>query len=379
MADALLEIRGARRSFATPEGGLVHALAGVDLHVAPREFVTLLGPSGCGKTTLLRAIAGFEALDGGAILLDGQDISGAPPHRRPVNTVFQSYALFPHMSVARNVGYALEVAGAPRRERETRVGEALDLVGLAGMGNRRPSQLSGGQRQRVALARALVARPRLLLLDEPLSALDRRLRQQMQIELKSLQSELGVAFVFVTHDQDEALAMSDRICVMRAGEIAQVGPPREIYRAPRSRFVAEFIGETNLFEGRVTQVADGLAHIATASGATVLAPALAGLAAGDTATAVLRPSDLVVQAEGAPQATPPITGSVVKEVFLGADLHIFVQPDGGGEQIRVVARDAGAAWGAGARLSLSYDPARAHVLEDDTPGTPARDAAGDAA
>ncbi len=184
--ESLLEIRGARREFVTPEGGHIAALDGVDLDVGAKEFVTLLGPSGCGKTTLLRAISGFETLDGGTIRLGGADLTALPPFRRPLNTVFQSYALFGHMTVARNVGYALEVSGVPKRQREAEVAEALDKVGLSGMGARRPGQLSGGQRQRVALARAIVAKPRLLLLDEPLSALDRNLRQQMQIELKTL-------------------------------------------------------------------------------------------------------------------------------------------------------------------------------------------------
>ena len=241
---SLLEIRDARRVYQTPEGGAVNALDGVSLDVGEDEFVTLLGPSGCGKTTLLRAIAGFEELDDGSIQLEGKDMVGVPAFRRPVNTVFQSYALFSHMSVRRNVAYSLEVAGAAKTERNTRADEMLDLVGLSGMGARKPSQLSGGQRQRVALARSLIARPKILLLDEPLSALDRQLRQQMQVELKNLQHEVGVSFVFVTHDQEEALTMSDRIAVMSNGEIQQIGGAQDIYREPANRFVADFIGET---------------------------------------------------------------------------------------------------------------------------------------
>lgn len=360
----MLRLIGARRSFETPESGTVIALGGIDLDVAPREFVTLLGPSGCGKTTLLRAIAGFEALDAGRIVLDGRDITNAPANRRAVNTVFQSYALFPHMSVERNVGYALEVAGKGAGERKARVEEALALVGLSDFGSRKPSQLSGGQRQRVALARALVARPKLLLLDEPLSALDRRLRQQMQIELKTLQSELGVAFVFVTHDQEEALAMSDRILVMRAGRIVQAGSPREIYRAPRTRFVAEFIGETNLFEGRVEAVEGATALVRTDVGLAVHAPVRPGISVGDPAVVTLRPSDIEVQER--PAERPSIDGTVLKEMFLGSDLHLFVAPDAGGEAIRVVVRDIGEAAGTGRRVVLSYDAARAHVLEDES-------------
>lgn len=228
----VLEIRDARRVYPTPEGGTVNALDGVSLDVGENEFVTLLGPSGCGKTTLLRAIAGFEHLDGGAIRLDGQGMVRVPVFRRPVNTVFQSYALFSHMSVRRNLGFSLEVAGVGNSERNRRADEMLELVGLAGMGARKPSQLSGGQKQRVALARSLIARPKILLLDEPLSALDRQLRQQMKVELKNLQHEVGVSIVFVTHDQEEALTMSDRIVVMQSGAIQQIGAPRNIYRHP---------------------------------------------------------------------------------------------------------------------------------------------------
>ncbi len=352
---ALLEIRGATRGFVTPEGGRVAALDGIDLDVGANEFVTLLGPSGCGKTTLLRAISGFEALDGGTIRLDGADLAALPPFRRPVNTVFQSYALFSHMTVARNVGYALEVRGTPRAEREAAVASALDKVGLAGMGARRPGQLSGGQRQRVALARAIIAEPRLLLLDEPLSALDRNLRQQMQLELKALQARLGIAFVFVTHDQEEALTMSDRIVVMRAGRIEQIGAPRQIYRHPRTRFVAEFIGETNLFDLTVDRIDGPLALARTAEGTGLLIPA-AGLAPGRRVTAVLRPADFTLASAG-------LAGTVTRAVYLGQDLHLFVQPSTGGPEIRVTARDGAAAPQAGAAVHLAHDPAAAHVLE----------------
>ncbi|MCX7644688.1 MAG: ABC transporter ATP-binding protein [Rhodobacteraceae bacterium] len=355
---ALLEIRGARRSFATPEGGRVTALDGVDLDVGANEFVTLLGPSGCGKTTLLRAISGFEALDAGTIRLDGQDVAPLPPFRRPVNTVFQSYALFGHMSVARNVGFALEVRGVPRAERDRAVAEALEKVGLAGFGARRPAQLSGGQRQRVALARALIARPRLLLLDEPLSALDRGLRQQMQIELKTLQHGLGIAFVFVTHDQEEALTMSDRIVVMRAGRVEQTGTPREIYRRPRTRFVAEFVGETNLFETVVERIEGSQARLRTPEGLAFTAPAR-GLAPGARATLVLRPADFSLGAAGA-----GIAGRVERAVYLGQDLHLLVRPEAGGPAIRVTVRDGAAAPEPGAKVSLVHDADAAHLLEE---------------
>ena len=352
--ESLLEIRGARREFVTPEGGRIAALDGVDLDVGAKEFVTLLGPSGCGKTTLLRAISGFETLDGGTIRLGGADLTALPPFRRPLNTVFQSYALFGHMTVARNVGYALEVSGVPKRQREAEVAEALDKVGLSGMGARRPGQLSGGQRQRVALARAIVAKPRLLLLDEPLSALDRNLRQQMQIELKTLQDRLGIAFVFVTHDQEEALTMSDRIVVMRAGRIEQIGAPRDIYRRPRNRFVAEFIGETNLFPVTVDRVEGGTALARTAEGLELLLPA-SGRKPGEAITAILRPTDFTLADKGIP-------GTVRSAVYLGSDLHLFVAPTAGGPEIRVTARDGQAAE-TGASVHLAHDPARVHVLE----------------
>ena len=350
----LLEIRGARREFATPEGGRLAALDGVDLDVGANEFVTLLGPSGCGKTTLLRAISGFETLDAGTIRLEGRDLAALPPFRRPVNTVFQSYALFGHMTVARNVGYALEVAGVAKPAREAQVADALAKVGLSGLGARKPSQLSGGQRQRVALARAIIAKPRLLLLDEPLSALDRNLRQQMQLELKSLQANLGIAFIFVTHDQEEALTMSDRIVVMRAGKIEQIGTPRDIYRHPKNRFVAEFIGETNLFPVTVDRIAGALALARTAEGLELALPA-AGRRPGEQLTAILRPADFSLAATG-------IAATVTRAVYLGSDLHLFVQPRTGGPEIRVTARDGDAAE-AGAAVHLAHDPARVHVLE----------------
>lgn len=350
----LLEIRDARRTFLTPEGGRLAALDGVSLSVEANEFVTLLGPSGCGKTTLLRAISGFEALDSGTMVLDGADLSALPPFRRPVNTVFQSYALFGHMSVARNVGYALEVAGVAKSQREVQVAEVLEKVGLAGLGARRPGQLSGGQRQRVALARSIIAKPRLLLLDEPLSALDRNLRQQMQLELKTLQHALGIAFIFVTHDQEEALTMSDRIVVMRAGKIEQIGTPREIYRQPKNRFVAEFIGETNLFPVTVDRVEGGEALARTAEGVELRLPAL-GRKAGEQVTAILRPADFALGATGIP-------GRVSRAVYLGSDLYLFVQPQAGGPEIRVIARDHQDAR-EGSAVHLSHDPARVHVLE----------------
>jgi len=242
-APADIRLRGLTKRF-----GDVVAVDAVDLDIAPGEFFTLLGPSGSGKTTTLRMIAGFEVPDSGAIELAGRDVSGLPPYDRPVNTVFQDYALFPHMSVLQNVEYGLMVKRVPKGERLQRAQHALQMVRLAGFERRKPSQLSGGQRQRVAVARAIVNRPRVLLLDEPLGALDLKLRQEMQIELKRIQREVGITFVYVTHDQEEALTMSDRIAVFNQGRIEQVGPPAEVYEHPQSEFIAAFVGVSNVLE-----------------------------------------------------------------------------------------------------------------------------------
>ena len=238
-----ISVRGLTKRF-----GDVVAVDAIDLDIAPGEFFTMLGPSGSGKTTTLRMIAGFEVPDEGTIELAGEDVSRLPPYDRPVNTVFQDYALFPHMSVQQNVEYGLMVKQVKKGERRARAGESLEMVRLSGYGDRKPAQLSGGQRQRVALARAIVNRPRVLLLDEPLGALDLKLRQEMQIELKSIQREVGITFVYVTHDQEEALTMSDRLAVFNQGRIEQVGPPAEVYEHPESEFIAGFIGVSNVIE-----------------------------------------------------------------------------------------------------------------------------------
>jgi spermidine/putrescine transport system ATP-binding protein/putrescine transport system ATP-binding protein len=243
----IIEIRNVSKRF-----GKVTAVDNVSLDIRRGEFFVLLGPSGCGKTTLLRMIAGFEMPTSGQLLIDGQDMAGIPPNQRPVNMVFQSYAVFPHMSVADNVGYGLKIAGVGRAERDERVREALGLVKLEGFGERKPDQMSGGQRQRVALARSLVMRPKVLLLDEPLSALDAKLRAQMQFELSDLQDQVGITFVTVTHDQDEALSMASRIAVINKGEVAQLASPSDLYEFPANRFVADFVGSVNIFEGKLT-------------------------------------------------------------------------------------------------------------------------------
>ncbi len=242
----IIQVRGVTKRF-----GKTVAVDNVSLDIMPGEFFVLLGPSGCGKTTLLRMIAGFEVPTEGQILIDGQDMSLIPPNKRPVNMVFQSYAVFPHMSVTENVGYGLKIAGVSRAERATRVAEALELVKLGGFGDRMPDQMSGGQRQRVALARSLVMRPKVLLLDEPLSALDAKLRAQMQFELAELQDKVGITFVTVTHDQDEALSMASRVAVINKGDVSQLAPPSDLYEYPANRFVADFVGSVNIFEGKL--------------------------------------------------------------------------------------------------------------------------------
>ena len=261
MAEHDVELRAVTKRFAD-----VVAVDALDLSIRHGEFLSLLGPSGCGKTTTLRLIAGFEQPDDGEILIDGRDVAGLPPYKRDVNTVFQSYALFPHLTVIQNVAYGLKQRGLRKLEREKRARELLGLVKLMELANRKPRQLSGGQQQRVALARALVLEPKVLLLDEPLGALDLKVRKGLQIELKRIQSEIGITFVYVTHDQEEALAMSDRVAVMNQGRIEQLGPPREIYDTPATSFVADFIGETNFIRRNGTVVAQPPAHLRLARG-----------------------------------------------------------------------------------------------------------------
>jgi putative spermidine/putrescine transport system ATP-binding protein len=307
-------LRAVRKVFPAA-GGPVTAVDGVDLDVADGEFFAMLGPSGSGKTTVLRMIAGFEQPTSGQILLGGEDVSGLAPFQRDVNTVFQDYALFPHMTVAGNVGYGLRVRKVPRSERRTRIDHALGTVRLAGFGARRPSQLSGGQRQRVALARALVNRPRVLLLDEPLGALDLRLREEMQVELKAIQREVGITFLFVTHDQGEALTMSDRIAVFDRGRVQQVGTPAEIYERPRTAFVAGFVGTSTLLTGEVARAL-----------------------LGEDGTYVVRPEKVRVGEQGPGDVAAD--GTLGEIVYAGAETRLHVQLDAG---VRMVAAgpDAG--------------------------------------
>jgi spermidine/putrescine ABC transporter ATP-binding subunit len=295
------------------------------LEIGAGEFVTLLGASGSGKTTTLRMIAGFDHPDAGEILMDGETITGLPPYRRSLNTVFQQYALFPHMSVRNNVAYGLRMRATPRAEIATRVREALEMVRLGDLGGRMPRQLSGGQQQRVALARALVNRPRVLLLDEPLGALDLKLRKEMQLELKHLNRQLGITFIYVTHDQEEALTMSDRIALMRQGRIAQLGPARELYERPASRYVAEFIGETNLLgasaptgDSAIRRLADSRVRL-TVGGMEVTAPVAAGWQAGTPAWLAIRPEHLHVAAPD----QPALQVTVREAVFSGQVTRLY--------------------------------------------------------
>ncbi|MER8004582.1 MULTISPECIES: ABC transporter ATP-binding protein [unclassified Streptomyces] len=305
MEGIAVRLQDLRKSF-----GETDAVAGVDLEIRDGEFFSMLGPSGSGKTTVLRMIAGFETPTGGRVELAGQEVTGLAPFERDVHTVFQDYALFPHMSVEQNVAYPLKVRKVPKAERLVRARKALAEVRLEGFGKRRPAQLSGGQRQRVALARALVGRPRVLLLDEPLGALDLKLREQMQVELKALQREVGITFVFVTHDQEEALTMSDRIAVFNQGRIEQVGAPAEIYERPATPFVASFVGTSNLLEGESAQRIVGTPGIYS-----------------------IRPEKIQVLKESAETDEPEHTtavGTVAEVVYLGDATRFLVDLDAGG-------------------------------------------------
>ncbi len=331
------------------------ALYDVSVSIKKGEFFTLLGPSGCGKTTLLRLIAGFETPTSGTILLDSVDITSLPPNKRAVNTVFQSYALFPHLNVAQNIGFGLEMQGRPKAEVKAAVAKMLALVKLEALADRKTSQLSGGQQQRVALARALAPKPKVLLLDEPLSALDLKLRKEMQIELKRLQLETGITFVFVTHDQEEALTMSDRIGVMSAGHILQIGSPRDIYTRPANRFVASFIGETNFLPGTT---APGGVRLDCGSTITVDGPATPG-----KVTIAVRPEQVRLQTAGTSGAIP---ATITNWVYFGTDTHChMVLSDGTPIVARLQSPATGeASMKLGAPVSLSFAPGAAQVLKD---------------
>jgi spermidine/putrescine transport system ATP-binding protein len=339
----------------------VFALDDVSVAIRENEFFTLLGPSGCGKTTLLRLIAGFDFPTEGEILLHGQDIAPLPPFKRPVNTVFQSYALFPHLTVGQNIAFGLEMLGRPKAEIEARVTEMLKLVRMEALRNRSTAQISGGQQQRVALARALAPQPKVLLLDEPLSALDYKLRKEMQIELKRLQHETGITFIFVTHDQEEALTMSDRIAVMSAGNILQVGSPEDIYDRPAVRFVADFIGETNFLEGEMVSAAGDRARVRLASGAEIDATVPDGFAPSGKVTVVVRPEHARLAGDGG-----ELSGRLTNVVYFGTDTHFHVGLDGGGAFIlrQQNTRDQRPTLKEGDPVSIAIGQGAAQVLRD---------------
>lgn len=356
MQEVLLSLRDIRKGFG--EGDV---LKGLSLDVHAGEFVTLLGPSGCGKTTTLRIVSGLETPDAGAVLLGGRDITDLPPERRPVNTVFQSYALFPHMNVERNVAYGLRVRGMDKRAAAERVRELLALVQMDGFERRMPAQLSGGQRQRVAIARALAPEPRLLLLDEPLGALDLQLRRQMQLELKRLQKRVGITFLYITHDQEEAVNMSDRIAVMRDGQFEQVGTPEEVYDAPATRFVAQFIGRSTILSGRVTAINGERAVARDENGVYPLDAARARLTVGETAEVCVRTERMRASAEPVEGFDLPAT---VRETrYAGGGVLIHAQMAGGGEAVATAAQmSMSDAPEPGSRVYLSWDVRRAAMI-----------------
>ncbi|MGW8355090.1 ABC transporter ATP-binding protein [Streptomyces wedmorensis] len=345
MEGMAIRLTGLRKAY-----GRTEAVAGVDLEIADGEFFSMLGPSGSGKTTVLRMIAGFETPSGGTVELAGRDVTRLAPFERDVHTVFQDYALFPHMTVEQNVAYGLKVRGVPRAERLVRARAFLARVGLDGLGKRRPAELSGGQRQRVALARALVGRPRVLLLDEPLGALDLKLRERMQVELKEIQREVGITFVFVTHDQEEALTMSDRIAVFHQGRIEQVGTPAEIYERPGSPFVAGFVGTSNLLSGDTAR-----------------------RVVGTPGTYSIRPEKIrIVRDPAAPAASGLATaaGTVAEVVYLGDSTRFLVDLDTGGRltavQQNLETSSADLAGFRGARVALHWHPSHAVRVPETT-------------
>jgi spermidine/putrescine transport system ATP-binding protein len=351
-------------------GNLV-AVQDLDLDIRPGEFFTLLGPSGCGKTTTLRMVAGFEDPTAGRILIDGQDVAGLPSYKRPANTVFQSYALFPHLSVGDNVAFGLRRKKVPKHEVTERVAAELERVGLAAEINRRPSQLSGGQQQRVALARALVNLPKVLLLDEPLGALDLKLRKGLQLELKRIQREVGITFVYVTHDQEEALTMSDRIAVMNFGRVEQVADPEEVYERPETTFVAGFIGVSNLMPATVEA---GGVHLD--NGPTVPA-AQNGFRPGERCQAVVRPEKLHINRidEASDGSLPSVEGTVESSLYLGTSTQIVVEI-GGDVRMTVLHPNASEAErqrlpGGGARVKLSWHPDHMHLVRESRAGSEA--------
>ncbi len=348
----------------------VVAVDDLTLDIDRGEFFSLLGPSGCGKTTTLRMIGGFEEPTRGSIHLDGQDVTALPAYRRDVNTVFQSYALFPHLNVFENVAFGLRRKRVEKREIERRVGEALELVDLPGFARRKPSQLSGGQQQRVALARALVNRPKVLLLDEPLGALDLKLRKQMQLELKRIQSEVGITFLYVTHDQEEAMTMSNRLAVMRHGTIEQIGSPEDVYEHPATEFVAGFLGASNLLEGEISGSEDGMAVVSLPGGASVTVPQSRLNGHGPRVKLGVRPEKIRLEREGGelPQGWNSVPGVLRVATFVGVS-HQFTVSGPEGKTLTVYAQNLGAgdSPATGERVRLIWRPEHTFVVTASAP------------
>jgi len=345
--------------------GQADAVREVTLTIREGEFFSLLGPSGCGKTTTLRMIAGFEVPDEGRIILQGRDVTSVFSNRRPVNMVFQQYALFPHMSIYDNVAFGLKVKRVPRKEHRGRVLEILRVVELEGLENRRPRQLSGGQQQRVALARALVNQPAALLLDEPLGALDVKLRKQMQLELKRIQTELGTTFVYVTHDQDEALAMSDRIAVMNRGQVEQIGGPREIYEHPRTAFVADFIGSLNTLELTVDEIVGGFAVMRAAEGERIVLAAPPNARVGTVLRVAVRPERVRIGAAGAhapPEGGSLLGGTIAEVVYLGMYTQFHVTTGAGRVVASRLADELVTPLEVGSSVIVSWEPEHTSVV-----------------
>lgn len=346
--------------------GSLTVLHDINFDIGRGEFFSLLGASGCGKTTLLRILAGIEQPSEGKLLIDGQPMAGVPANRRPTNMVFQSYAIFPHLNVEENIGYGLRNCPIPKEEARARVAEAIALVKLDGLATRNAHQLSGGQRQRVALARALVCRPKVLLLDEPLSALDKKLREEMQLELRALQRTVGITFVFVTHDQEEALTLSDRIAIMAGGRVLQIDSPRGLYERPANRRVAEFVGTMNLLPGKVKNLGGGRARLDAGALGAFEAPAVSGVADGSAGFLALRPEKLVLAAAGGKAKPGALTGRVAEAAYLGDRIHYQVSVDALGTPLAVSVNnvDGSTDFALGAPVTVGWAEAGGVILGD---------------
>jgi spermidine/putrescine transport system ATP-binding protein len=367
-AEADIHLDGVSKHF-----GDTVAVDDLTLSIERGAFFAMLGPSGCGKTTTLRMVGGFEDPTGGRVYLGGEEVTQLPPYKRDVNTVFQSYALFPHLNVEKNVGFGLERKRVGKAELRTRVGEALELVQLGNLGKRKPAQLSGGQQQRVALARALVNRPRALLLDEPLGALDLRLRKQLQIELKRIQQDIGITFVHVTHDQEEAMTMADTIAVMNEGHIEQAGSAAELYERPRTEFVANFLGVSNLIDAKLVSTEGAVAHVETHDGARLAIPADRIGPHGSAAVRVgVRPEKitLVRDGEAPPADANVLRGTVIVAAFLGVSIQYLIKA-AGGEELTVIAQNLDGAepdsFGPGREVQLAWSPHHTFVVAKEQP------------